>query len=138
MRAVAWLSLAPVLIAACDRDSTPAAATCSEQGGMMCTAAEDCNDSWIEAAATDETEVWIEKLTADDGELYVFFKPFELRLGERFGFDGQTVAYDLELATKPVTARLTDAYGNTETVSPNQTLTLDAENEPKYLEVRYR
>lgn len=86
-----------------------------------------------------DQEVWVEKFknTSLNKELYVFFKPFNDEAPHIL--DGEIKKYILELDTMPLGINLYNIHGDLiETIIPRQTITLKAENSPKYLEVSYK
>ena len=84
-------------------------------------------------------KAWVEKFKTENKELYIFFKPFEFEIGknEPFGFDGEILKFELELDKKPTRLTLIDMYGKEKTLSPQQHVTLEITNAPRYLEVTY-
>ena len=91
--------------------------------------------SHISGEFDSENQVWVEKFFSDDKELYIFFKPFA---GKTCVFDYQTLNYNLNLDRKPSSVILTDINGDVSDITPTQTLILEAENSPKFLEVGYK
>ena len=91
--------------------------------------------SHISGEFDSENQVWIEKFESGDKELYIFFKPFA---GKTCVFDYQTLNYNLNLDRKPSSVILTDINGDVSDITPTQTLILEAENSPKFLEVGYK
>jgi len=81
-------------------------------------------------------EVWVEKFKTGNKELYVFFKPFKCETPH--SFDGETVDFELSLDKMPSNATLYDIHGDQiGKIELGQTITLEAENSPQYLEVNY-
>jgi len=76
---------------------------------------------------------WIEKFQSGKKELYIFFKPI---LNPDI-MDEEILNYDLDLTKLPTSITLTDINGNIESLTPSQTITLEAVNSPKFLEVGY-
>lgn len=91
----------------------------------------------VSGAFDDERQVWVEKFTSGAKQLYIFFKPFTYTAGQKIALDGQTQNYTLDLAAVPSSVVVTDLSGSTCTLIPAQSLTLVAENSPKFLEVTY-
>ena len=85
-----------------------------------------------------ENTPWIEKFTSGSNkELYIFFKPFKYQSGKELSLDNETVNYTLNLAKTPKSITLTDIEGNVSNVTASKTVTLQAVNSPKYLEINY-
>src|SRR3989338_10454233 len=82
-----------------------------------------------------ENQVWVEKFSAGNKELYIFFKPFKYQSGKSIQFDNEVLNYNLKLRKKPTSAILTDINGIITSIAPTETITLNAENPPKFLEV---
>ncbi|HAS55300.1 MAG TPA: hypothetical protein DCS42_14830 [Nitrospiraceae bacterium] len=93
--------------------------------------------SHVSGAFDDETQAWVEKFQSGSKELYIFFKPFHYAQGQTILLDGETLNYTLNLDKVPSAVVLTDVNGSTSAITPAQTLTLGAENGPKFLEVTY-
>lgn len=91
----------------------------------------------LSGAFDDESQPWVEQFKAEGKELYVFFKPFGFKKGSTVILDGQKVSYSLSLGQVPSALTLTDCGGTATQVTPAQTLLLEAENTPKFLEVSY-
>jgi len=91
----------------------------------------------VSGAFDDETQVWVECFVSDKKELYIFFKPFTYVSGQNIYLDGQTMDYRLSLSAAPSSAIITEVTGSTTMVTPAMTMTLPAENTPKFLEVTY-
>lgn len=91
----------------------------------------------ISGAFDNEGQVWIEKFSSGKKELYIFFKPFNYVSGQKISLDGQTLNYTLNLGNLPASVLLTDINGSTNAVTPSQSLALQAENSPKFMEVIY-
>jgi hypothetical protein len=91
----------------------------------------------VSGAFDDENRAWVEKFTSGTKELYIFFKPFKRVSGQKISLDGETLNFSLNLNTMPSSVVLTSADGSASAVSPAQSLTLAAENTPKFLEVAY-
>ncbi|KKR37163.1 MAG: hypothetical protein UT97_C0003G0062 [Parcubacteria group bacterium GW2011_GWC2_40_31] len=85
-----------------------------------------------------ESTPWVEKFTSGDNkELYIFFKPFKYVSGKSIALDNETVNYTLNLSKTPKSVTLTDIDGNVSNITASKTVTLQAVNAPKYLEVEY-
>jgi hypothetical protein len=84
-----------------------------------------------------EDLVWVEKFRTETGELYVYFKPFVFRAGQRLALDGQTLTASLDLGRTPRAVRQLDALGVAQPRAAEQTISLEATNTPGYLEVEY-
>ena len=84
-----------------------------------------------------ENQAWVEKFSAGNKELYIFFKPFKYQSGKSIQFDNEVLNYNLKLRKKPTSAILTDINGIITSIAPTETITLNAENPPKFLEVEY-
>jgi hypothetical protein len=85
-----------------------------------------------------EEVVWVLKFSASDGDLFVFFKPFGY--DEQQGgliFNQETAPYTLVLDDAPASAKVTRLDGSSTDIPPAQDIRLNAENSPKFLEVRY-
>jgi len=92
-------------------------------------------------------EVWMEKFQSVSGnkELYIFFRPlpaFETPAPSNDKIlapllDKQALSYNLKLNQMPKSVALTDINGNVKSLTPNQTIALEAINSAKYLEVEY-
>ena len=83
-------------------------------------------------------DVWVEKFKqGDNKELYIFFKPFKYVSGKSIALDNETVNYTLNLSKTPKSVTLTDIDGNVSNITASKTVTLQAVNAPKYLEVEY-
>ena len=95
------------------------------------------HDSHVSGTWDAEDEVWIEKFKTGNKELYIFFKPFEYNEGKGLKLDGKTLTYKLNLNRNPSSVVLIDIEGNETSLTPSQTITLEAENSPQYLEVEY-
>lgn len=91
----------------------------------------------VSGAFDDENQVWVEKFTSGSKELYIFFKPFRYINGRKISLDGQTLNYTLNLGRAPSSAIMTDINGAATSVTTAQSLTLKAENAPKFLEINY-
>lgn len=91
----------------------------------------------VSGAFDDENQAWVEKFASGKKELYIFFKPFKYQSSQNIFLDGQTLNTTLNLSSVPSSASITDVFGSISTLSPAQSLTLPAENSPKYLEVAY-
>lgn len=91
----------------------------------------------VSGAFDDESQAWVEKFTSGKTDFYIFFKPFKYVSGQKISLDGQTLDYTLNLAAVPSSIVLTTIDGSKSTVIPAQSLTLAAENTPKFLEVTY-
>jgi hypothetical protein len=91
----------------------------------------------ISGAFDDENQAWVEKFASGKKELYIFFKPFKYQSGQNISLDGQTLNTTLNLSVVPSSAVITDVTGSTSVITPAQSLTLPAENSPKFLEVTY-
>jgi len=85
----------------------------------------------------DESQAWVEKFGSGKKELYIFFKPFKYVNGQKIALDNETLNYTLSLSGVPSSVVVTDVTGSVSTMSPAQSLTLAAENSPKFLEVTY-
>jgi len=86
----------------------------------------------------DKDDVWIERFKSGNNEMYVFFKPFNYEWGKTIYLDGEIKEYGLALDEMPSKITLTDINGDEEEIAPAQSITLRAENSPKYLQVEYR
>lgn len=85
-----------------------------------------------------ENTPWIEKfISGSDKELYIFFKPFKYVSGKSLSLDNETVNYTLTLSKTPKSITLTDIEGNVSNVTVSKAVTLQAVNDPKYLEISY-
>ena len=85
-----------------------------------------------------ESTPWVEKFTSGSNkELYSFFKPFKYVSGKSLSLDNETANYTLNLSKTPKSITLTDINGNVSNITANKTVTLQAVNSPKYLEVSY-
>ena len=84
-----------------------------------------------------ENEPWIEKFAAANRELYIFFKPFEYRRGQRIEFDNTALNYTLQLDRMPVSTTIIDVFGNKNVIRPSNHLTLKVRNSPHFLELQY-
>ncbi len=93
--------------------------------------------SHITGEFDNENQIWIEKFESENKELYIFFKPFEYNPDQRISFDNKILKYTLSLNKKPLSIILTDINGDRLTIYPAQSITLEAVNSPKYLEVEY-
>ena len=94
-------------------------------------------DSHISGEFDNENEAWVEKFSSGNKELYIFFKPFEYHAGQAIEFDGKILDYALALDRAPTSITLTDTEGNTSNITPGTALTIEAENSPKFLEIKY-
>jgi hypothetical protein len=84
-----------------------------------------------------EDEPWIEKFAAANRELYIFFKPFEYRRGQRIEFDNTALNYTLQLDKMPTSTAIIDVFGNKNVIRPSNHLTLKVRNSPHFLELQY-
>lgn len=85
-----------------------------------------------------EDTPWVEKFTSGSNkELYIFFKPFKYVSGKEISLDNETLNYTLNLTKTPKSITLTDIDGKTSSVTASKTVTLQAVNAPKYLEINY-
>ena len=85
-----------------------------------------------------ESTPWIEKFTSGDNkELYIFFKLFKYASDKSISLDNETVNYVLSLNKTPKSITITDVDGNVSNITASKTVTLQAVNAPKYLEVEY-
>lgn len=91
----------------------------------------------VNGAFDDEGRAWVEKFSAGKKELYIFFKPFKYVSGQKIALDNESLNYTLDLGSVPSSVLLTDVTGTATTVAPAQSLTVAAENSPKFLEVTY-
>ena len=95
------------------------------------------HDSHLSGQFDVEGEPWVEKFVSGNDELYIFFKPFKASTERQLSFDNETVNYTLTLLQTPTSVTLTTIDGTVTTLTPSQTFILEAENEPKYLEVNF-
>lgn len=91
----------------------------------------------VSGALNNDSQVWIEKFQAGNKELYVFFKPFPYTRGKHVAFDGQTIKHRFTFAKKPVALTVTGADGSVTSHTPALSVTVDAVNMPRFLEVMY-
>ncbi len=91
----------------------------------------------VSGAFDNENRAWVEQFGSGKKELYIFFKPFKYVSGQKIALDGEKLTYLLNLGSVPSSVLLTKVDGSTSTVTPAQSLTLEAENAPKFLEVSY-
>ena len=84
-----------------------------------------------------ENKPWIEKFTAANSQLYIFFKPFEYRSGQKIEFDNTSLDYTLQLDSMPTSITITDVFGNKNDISPSNQITLKVKNSPQFLELQY-
>lgn len=91
----------------------------------------------VSGAFDREDQVWVEKFRTATGELYVYFKPFVFRAGQRLALDGQTLTSSLDLGRPPRAVRQLDALGVAQPLAAEQTISLQATNTPGYLEVEF-
>jgi hypothetical protein len=94
-------------------------------------------DSHVSGEFDDENQVWIEKFRSENKELYVFFKPFEYKAGQKISFDNKISDYALALDNQPSSVKLYSIGGTAEDIALSRLIKLEATNEPKYLEVMY-
>lgn len=95
-------------------------------------------DSHISGEFDNENEAWVEKFISENNkELYIFFKPFEYHEGQAIESDGKIADYTLALNSMPTSVTLTDVEGNTENITPAAAIAIEAENSPKFLEIKY-
>ena len=92
-------------------------------------------DSHVSGRFDNDTEVWVEKFVSPTRTLFIIFKPFEYVANEELHFDGKKIDYSLVLASVPKSVTVTDAYGASQPVPAQGTLTVQAENVAKYVEV---
>lgn len=100
----------------------------------------------ISGAFDDENQVWVEKfISGDNKDLYMFFKPFKCEIVDNNNDcgivnldDSNILQYSLQLKSIPAVITLTDIDGVSSSISPvSNTVTLDAINSPKFLEIQY-
>src|SRR3989338_6138810 len=94
-------------------------------------------DSHISGEFDNETEPWVEKFSSSNKELYIFFKPFEYHAGEAIDFDSKKANYTITLGKTPKSITLTDMYGKSASLGASRSIAIEAENSPKFLEIKY-
>lgn len=84
-----------------------------------------------------ENTVWIEKFKNQNRELYVCFKPFTYRRGQRLALEATTLPYSINLSRSPVNIEITDIYGNKTKANLEKTIRRSVGNAPQFVEISY-
>lgn len=96
------------------------------------------HNSRVSGQFGDDNQAWVEKFKNKNKELYIFFKPFKDSAEKPIQLDEETLDYSLVLQKMPQSVKLTNINGSVTKLVATKTLTLSAENAPKFLEVVYK
>jgi hypothetical protein len=78
-------------------------------------------------------QVWMEEFRTESKEILAFFKPLE----NFAGLDDKVLKLSVSLNQKPLSAVLTDIFGNTEKLRPTKNFTFEVTNTPQFLELSF-
>jgi hypothetical protein len=85
----------------------------------------------------DENQPWVQKFKKGDNELYMCFKPFRYKEGQRFTLDVSKSPVTLEFKAQPSSVVLVDIYGNRNELKPQKSIKYSVGNTPEFIEVKY-
>jgi len=85
----------------------------------------------------DENQLWVQKFKKGDNELYICFKPFRYKEGQRFTLDVTKSPVTLEFKAQPSSVVLVDINGNRNELKPAKSIKYDVGNTPEFIEVKY-
>ena len=81
----------------------------------------------------DDNTVWIEKFKGKSRELYICFKPFAYRQGQRPELGVSTIPYRINFSNMPSNVDILDIYGNKTKVAPAMVIQHSVGNAPQFV-----